>query len=63
MNSVSFRKWLTDQGCRFDKHEHQKRQKGHAMVTVHRDGRKTEIPLQRAVHGLGRFLLRTAGGG
>lgn len=45
MNSVTFRKWLAEQGCRFDRHEHQKRHKGHAIVTVHREGRKTEIAL------------------
>ena len=45
MESATFRQWLIKQGCRFDRHEHQQRRKGHVMVTVHRDGRKAEIPL------------------
>jgi hypothetical protein len=36
MESATFRKWLTEQGCRFDRHEHQQRHEGHVMVTVHR---------------------------
>jgi hypothetical protein len=44
MESATFRKWLAEQGCRFDRHEHH-RHGGHVMVTVHRDDRKTEIPL------------------
>jgi len=58
MESATFRKWLADGGRRFDHHEHQQRGKGQMMVTVHREGRKTEVPLggsrqnldQRAVH-------------
>jgi hypothetical protein len=57
MESVTFRKWLADRGCRFDHHEHQ-RGKGQVMVTVHREGRTAEVPLggsrqildQRVVH-------------
>ena len=45
MESRTFRKWLVEQGCRIDHGEHQKRRKGPAMVTVHREGRKTEVPL------------------
>jgi hypothetical protein len=44
MESATFRKWLTEQGCRFDRHERQ-RHVGHVMVTVHREGRKAEVPL------------------
>ncbi|MGZ5904567.1 MAG: hypothetical protein ACXWKQ_04400 [Reyranella sp.] len=44
MESATFRKWLADQGCRFDHHEH-KRHEGPVMVTVHREGRQTEVPL------------------
>jgi hypothetical protein len=44
MESATFRKWLTEQGCRFDRHEHQ-RHEGRVMVTVHREGRKAEVPL------------------
>ena len=44
MESATFRKWLTERGCRFDQHEHQ-RHEGHVVVTVHREGRKAEVPL------------------
>jgi hypothetical protein len=45
MESATFRKWLLEQGCRFDGHEHHQRHDGPVMVTVHREGRKTEVPL------------------
>jgi hypothetical protein len=44
MQSATFRKWLAERGCRFDHHEH-KRGEGHVLVTVHRGGRKSEVPL------------------
>ena len=45
MEGATFRKWLAEQGCRFDQGAHQHRDAGHVMVTVHREGRKTEVPL------------------
>lgn len=45
MESATFRKWLVEQGCRMDHGEHVERHAGHVMVTVHREGRKTEVPL------------------
>ena len=45
MESATFRKWLAEQGCRFDRHEHQERGEGHVMVTVHREGRTSQAPL------------------
>jgi hypothetical protein len=45
MESATFRKWLIEQGCRFDRHEHQQRHEGQVMVTVHREDRKAEAPL------------------
>lgn len=45
MESATFRKWLMQQGCRIDHGEHQKRHEGPVLVTVHRAGRKTEVPL------------------
>ncbi len=45
MESSTFRRWLVEQGCRIDHGEHQQRHKGQVMVTVHREGRKTEVPL------------------
>ena len=44
MQSATFRKWLAEHGCRFDLHEH-KRGEGRVFVTVHREGRKSEVPL------------------
>jgi len=45
MESATFRKWLVEQGCSFDRHEHQQRHEGHVMVTVHREDRRAEVPL------------------
>ena len=45
MESATFRKWLAEQGCRFDRHEHQERREGHVMVTVPREGRTSQAPL------------------
>jgi predicted PhzF superfamily epimerase YddE/YHI9 len=45
MESSTFRKWLVEQGCRIDHGEHQQRHAGQVMVTVHREGRKAEVPL------------------
>jgi hypothetical protein len=45
MESATFRKWLADRGCRFDRQEHQQRHEGPVMVTVHREGMKSEVPL------------------
>lgn len=45
MESATFRKWLAEQGCRFDRHEHQERGEGQVMVTVHREGRTSQAPL------------------
>ncbi len=45
MESATFRKWLVEQGCRIDHGEHDRRHKGQVMVTVHREGRKVEVPL------------------
>jgi hypothetical protein len=45
MQSATFRRWLAEQGCRFDTHEHHQRGNGHAVVTVHREGRRTLAPL------------------
>lgn len=45
MESATFRKWLAEQGCRFDQHEHEQRHEGHVLVTVHRNDRKSEVPL------------------
>lgn len=45
MQSATFRKWLAEQGCRFDHQEHEERGEGHVVVTVHREGRTSQAPL------------------
>ncbi len=45
MESATFRDWLVKQGCRIDRHEHHQRHQGPVVVTVHREGRKAEVPL------------------
>jgi hypothetical protein len=45
MQSATFRKWLAERGCRFDLHEQHKRGEGHVLVTVHREGRKSQVSL------------------
>jgi hypothetical protein len=45
MESATFRKWLMQQGCRIDHGEHSRRHEGEVMVTVHREGRMTAVPL------------------
>lgn len=59
MESPTFRRWLAAQGCRFDLHK-QTRQEGPVMVTVHREGRKVEVPLGGSRHFLDpRVVYRT----
>jgi hypothetical protein len=45
MESATFRKWLIEQGCRVDRHENPRGHEGHVIVTIHREGRKTQAPL------------------
>jgi hypothetical protein len=59
MESPTFRRWLTEQGCRFDLHEHA-RHEGPVMVTVHREGRKAEVPLGGSLHILDPRVVRRA---
>jgi hypothetical protein len=60
MESATFRKWLAEQGCRFDRHEHHQRHEGQVMVTVHRDGRKADIPLGGSRQTLDARVVRQA---
>jgi hypothetical protein len=60
MESAEFRKWLAEQGCRFDQHEHEQRGHGHVMVTVHRDGRKVQVPLGGSHRILDARVVRQA---
>jgi hypothetical protein len=59
MESATFRKWLIEQGCRFD-HGPEQRHEGHVMVTVHRDGRTAEIQLGGSRQILDARLVRRA---
>ena len=60
MESATFRKWLVEQGCRMDHGEHDQRHKGQVMVTVHREGRKAEVPLGHSRQILDTRLVRRA---
>jgi hypothetical protein len=60
MESAGFRKWLAEQGCRFDRHERQRRGRGHVVVTVHRENRKAEVPLGGSRQTLDPRVVRRA---
>ena len=59
MESATFRKWLIERGCRFDRHEHE-RGEGQVIVTVHREGRKAEVPLGGSRQILNSRVVRRA---
>jgi hypothetical protein len=44
MEDATFRKWLIEQGCRFDT-QHEGRGGGHGTLTIHREGRTAELSL------------------
>jgi len=60
MESATFRKWLVEQGCRIDGDEHPRGHEGHVMVTVHREGQKTRIPLGGSHQALDPRVVRQA---
>ncbi len=60
MESATFRKWLVEQGCRIDGHERHARREGPVMVTVHREGRTSEIPLGGSRQILDARVVRRA---
>ncbi len=45
MESATFRKWLAERGCRFDHHEQETRGEGHAVLTIHREGKSAKLSL------------------
>jgi hypothetical protein len=51
MEIATFRKWLTERGCRFDT-QAEERGDGHGTVTIHREGRTAELPLVGTKHQL-----------
>jgi hypothetical protein len=60
MESATFRKWLVEHGCRIDSDVHPRGHEGHVTVTVHREGRKTQIPLGGSHHALDPRVARRA---
>jgi hypothetical protein len=60
MESATFRSWLAEHGCRFDHSEHHQRGEGPVMVTVHRDGRKSEVPLGGSHQILDKRIVQQA---
>ena len=59
MDSATFQKWLAEHGCRFDT-DREKRGSGHSNVTVHREGRKAEVPLAGPHQPLDSRIVRRA---
>ena len=57
MEYATFRKWLTEHGCRFDT-QSEKRGEGHGTVTIHRAGRTAELPLVGARQDLDPSSVR-----
>jgi hypothetical protein len=55
----TFRKSLAGQGCRFDQNERH-RHEGPVMVTVHRDDRRTQVPLGGSRQILDQCVVRQA---
>jgi mRNA interferase HicA len=57
MEYSTFRTWLAERGCRFDT-QSKERGEGHGIVTIHRAGRTTELPLVGASHNLDPSSVR-----
>ena len=51
MEYATFKKWLTERGCRFDT-QPQERGEGHGTMTIHREGRTADLLLVGARHEL-----------
>ena len=51
MENATFRKWLVEQGCRFDTQQ-EGRGESHGTLTIHREGRTAEMPLVGSHHEL-----------
>jgi len=58
MEAATFRKWLVENGCRIDADMHRRGHEGHGEVTVHREGRETQLPLTGAHHALDPRVVR-----
>jgi len=51
MEDATFKKWLTERGCRFDT-QPEERGEGHGTVTIHREGRTADLLLVGSRHEL-----------
>lgn len=60
MQGATFRKWLVEQGCRIDSHQHPVGHEGHMTVTARREGRSAQIPLPGAQHEMDPRVVRKA---
>jgi hypothetical protein len=60
MESATFRKCLVEHECYIDHGEHQQRHEGQVMVTVHREGRKAEVPLGGSRQAIDPRVVRRA---
>ncbi len=60
MEIGTFRKWLVEHGCRIDTDEHPSGHVGHGGLTVHREGRKTRIPLGHTHHAIDFRIVKRA---
>jgi hypothetical protein len=58
MEIATFRKWLAEQGCRFDQQEQRQRHEGHVSVTVHREDKKAVLPAAGSREVLDPRLVR-----
>lgn len=58
MEAGTFRNWLVEHGCRIDAGQHPRGHEGHGEVTVHREGRKTSLPLTGMRHALDPRIVR-----
>jgi hypothetical protein len=58
MEAGTFRNWLVEKGCRIDAGEHPRGHEGHGEITVHREGRKTRLPLTGMHHALDPRIVR-----
>ena len=57
MENATFRKWLIEQGCRFDTQQ-EGRGEGHGTLTIRREGRTAEMPLVGSHHELDPRAVR-----
>ena len=58
METTTFRNCLVEHGCHIDADKHPRGHEGHGEVTVHREGRKTQLPLTGAHHALDPRTVR-----